>query len=226
MDTARSFGALRVRWIATGRWRENCYLVHHAPTGEQLLIDPGGDAADVARLVEDEGEGLKHILLTHGHYDHVGACAALSKRYGVPCRLHAADRRLLLHAPMYGLRWDRKRVEPITSYVTFAEDPDVELGGQRVMTFGCPGHTKGGVAYGFGAFVFTGDTLLHEQVGRTDLPGGDEEALRGSVDRLLTDLSPEVVLFGGHGPPWTVEQAQAWWRAVDGPLPRFDMQVG
>ncbi|MCA9624047.1 MAG: MBL fold metallo-hydrolase, partial [Myxococcales bacterium] len=155
MTETHRLGDFEVHRIPTGRWKENCYVVHHSPSGDQLAIDPGADLEAIVPVVEAGGGTLRHILLTHGHYDHVGAVADLSERYGVPCHLHRKDKRLLLHAPMYGMRWDKKKVRPIKQFVTYEEDASFELGGVLLEVVPCPGHTLGGVTYGFGAFAFT-----------------------------------------------------------------------
>lgn len=226
MSEPVQFGDFVVHRVPTGRWKENCYLVRHAPSSEQLLIDPGADEELITPLVDAGGGVLKYILLTHAHYDHVGAVANLSERYDLPCHLHKADKRLLLHAPMYGIRWDKKKIRPIKNFVTYEDDPGFSLGGQAIDLVRCPGHTKGGVAYGFGAFVFTGDTLLYKRVGRTDLPGGDEDVLREAVSALLARYDEDVTILGGHGKPWTVAEARRWWENVKAAPPKFDMPTG
>lgn len=225
-ETTHHRGDFAVQIVPTGRWKENCYVVRHQPSGEQLLIDPGADEDKIIPLIESGGGTLKWILLTHAHYDHVGAVASLSEKYELPCRLHRDDKRLLLHAPMYGIRWDRKKIRPIKDFVTFEEDPHFELGGCPIELIRCPGHTKGGVSYGMGDFVFTGDTLLYKRVGRTDLPGGDEGVLRASVTHVLQHYDEHVLIFGGHGKPWTVAEARRWWEHARAAPPKFDMPTG
>lgn len=221
--TTQTFGDFVVLSVPTGRWRQNCYLVHHSPTRRQLLIDPGADAAVLEAMVLTHGTFLDHMLLTHAHYDHVGAAAAMSRRFGLSCQIHKADKRLLLHAPMYAGRFEKKKLEPVKNFVTFEQPPEFEFGGQVITALTCPGHTSGGMVYSLGEFVFTGDSLLYEKVGRTDLPGGDDAQLCRSVVRLLDYYPAEFTIFTGHGRPWRVSEARIWWKKVDGMPPKFDM---
>ena len=104
-------GHYRVKTLVTGgTWKENCYIVQH-DSGDLCLIDPGDDAEEIISVVEESQGTPRKILLTHAHHDHVGAAAAVSRRFDIPCELHQADLRLLHHAPMYGLRFANKKIE-------------------------------------------------------------------------------------------------------------------
>jgi len=207
------FGSCTVTCIVTGaEWRQNSYIVSNEPSRHAVLIDPGDDAEVIIRHVEERGENVTRILLTHSHHDHVGAAARVSAHFKVPCELHSQDVRLLMHAPMYALRFANKRIVPVSDYRAFealssSEEPAV----RSVHT---PGHTKGSVCYLFDGFVMTGDTLLYKHVGRTDLPGASAEQIVMSIDLLLGELADESVIFSGHGKPWTVGEAKQWWQEV------------
>src|SRR3990167_42154 len=106
VETAISLGEYRIVTIVTGdSWRENCYLVHHLASRELALIDPGDDSDSIVRAVVESDAGLRHILLTHAHHDHVGAVAALCQRFSLACNVHKGDARLMRHAPMYAMRF-------------------------------------------------------------------------------------------------------------------------
>jgi hydroxyacylglutathione hydrolase len=217
VEATLSLGQHRILRIVTGEaWRENCYLVTHIPSGEMALVDPGDDADSVIHAVLGGGTRLHHILLTHAHHDHVGAVAALCRRFGLACNVHKDDARLLRQAPMYAMRFARKLIEPPAPFRVFEDQPALQLGEGSVQVIHTPGHTSGSVCYDFGGFVFTGDTLLHQRVGRTDLPGGDAKLLAASVSRLVERLPGETVMFPGHGRPWTLAEARNWWQGVAG----------
>jgi hydroxyacylglutathione hydrolase len=199
--------------ITDPRWKENCYIVQHQTSREQVLIDPGDRADAIMQAIADGGGQLRHILLTHTHFDHVGAAAAISKLFGLPCRLHKDDVRLLHHAPMYALRFAGKSIEMPVSYQALDDKP-LQFGEQTIEVIHTPGHTRGSVCYQIGGLLFTGDTLLRQRVGRTDLPGGDPVPLKESINRLLTELPEDTPLFPGHGRPWTIGEARAWWSAA------------
>lgn len=92
-------GNYKVVTTPTGRWRENCYLVRHVPTGDLVLIDPGDDAHLILKAIEDEGSQLKLIILTHAHHDHVGAVKSVCEKFQMHFYLHKDDVKLLNRAP-------------------------------------------------------------------------------------------------------------------------------
>ena len=213
VQTVFNLGEYRIITIMTGEpWKENCYLVTYMPSGEQALIDPGDDPDFIIQAVLDSGARLRYILLTHAHHDHVGAVAALCRRFDLPCDVHKGDARLLRHAPMYAWRFAGKQIEPPKPFRVYEDQPTFQLGQQRIEVIHTPGHTYGSVCYYFGDFVFTGDTLLYQHVGRTDLPGANADQLAVSVSQLVERLPGDVVIFPGHGQKWTLAEAQAWWQ--------------
>ena len=217
-----TIGGYRIIKVVTGQpWMENCYLVSHSPSGEQALIDPGDDADSIIQAILENGTQLQYILLTHAHHDHVGAVAALCRHFDLPCRVHKNDVRLLRHAPMYALRFANKRIQAADRIEVFDEKGYFPLGEQLIQVIHTPGHTAGSVCFSFNNFVFTGDTLLNQYIGRTDLPGGDKALLKSSVNQLLPRLTSETILFPGHGKLWTVEQADTWWKKVAESAPEF-----
>jgi hydroxyacylglutathione hydrolase len=217
MQRIRSYA---VSTIPTGApWHENAYVVVDEAAREVAVVDPGGRADDIARCIDDAGGTLARVLLTHAHHDHIGAASALCRRYGVPCEFHVGDQRLLRHAPMYALRFAGERIEVPGDPRPFAETATLAFGGGTLEVIATPGHTGGSVCYALPGLVFSGDTLLREAVGRTDLPGGDAEALRRSVTHLLDRLAPDIVIFPGHGEPWLVREAEAWWTEAQHRLP-------
>jgi hydroxyacylglutathione hydrolase len=220
VESTHSVGPYRILRIVTGEiWRENCYLAIHAPSGQMALVDPGDDADSIIRATVESGTRLQHVLLTHAHHDHVGAVAALYRRFGLACEVHDDDVRLLRHAPMYALRFAQKQIETPAPFRAFKDQPTFHVGEQPVQVIHTPGHTSGSVCYNFGGFVFTGDTLLYQRVGRSDLPGGDPKLLVASVNQLLERLPGDTVVFPGHGRPWTLGEARTWWGGAAGSAP-------
>jgi glyoxylase-like metal-dependent hydrolase (beta-lactamase superfamily II) len=205
---------MTVTTIVTGqRWKQNCYLLEHPASGDAVVIDPGDDADEIWRALSARGSRLRYILLTHGHYDHVGAAASIARMSGLPCSLHRADTRTLRHAPAYGLRFEGKRVEPVDleDVTLFDDGQTFPLAGYDITAIHTPGHTPGSVVYCVAGRAFTGDTLFHRRIGRTDLPGGDAATLESSIERLLDRLDDDTVVLPGHGRPSTIGDVRAWW---------------
>jgi len=201
-------------FVTGGAWKENCYLVRHVDTCELALIDPGEDDGRIIEAVQNRGNMLRYILLTHAHHDHVGGVASLARKFGIPCHVHPNDVRLLHHAPMYAWRFAQKRIEAPKPYIAHSDQADLQLGKRLLSVIHTPGHTSGSVCYVIGGAVFTGDTLLFQHVGRVGLPGADAQLMKESISCLICQLPPETVILPGHGRSWTMGEAQQWWQSV------------
>jgi len=196
-------------------------MVCHMPSIEAAVIDPGGNADDIIGTVLGDSVTVRRILLTHAHHDHVGAVAALCRRFRIACEIHKGDARLLRHAPMYALRFGGKHFEAAEPSNAFDGPWVIQLGLRQINVVHTPGHTAGSVCYDFGGFLFTGDTLLYHHVGRTDLPGGDATLLNRSIQNLLDIFPDDTVLFPGHGRVWTIGEARLWWHEASVLPPQY-----
>jgi len=205
-------GDFQITTIVTDEpWSVNCYLARHILSGEQILIDPGDAAKRIEQMVTDYGGKLKAILLTHAHHDHVGAVADICRHFAASCYLHKADARLMRQAHTYALVFAARHIEPFLN-VSLYEKGNLNIDGWPIDAVKTPGHTPGSVCYDFGGFIFTGDTLLYQYVGRTDTPGANEGQIASSVGGLMERLSEQVVIFPGHGRAWTAGEAKVWWK--------------
>jgi hydroxyacylglutathione hydrolase len=220
----RQFAVTRV--MTGDPWRENCFIVEETQTREAAIFDPGAAPEVIAGCIEESNATVSHVLLTHAHHDHVGAVQETTTRFGVPCRLHAADVKLLRQAPLYALRFARRKIAAATSIEAFDDHQrEFQLGHSSFQVMPTPGHTAGGVCFVFPGFVITGDTLLFEHIGRTDLPGSSRETLMASVDALLGRLDDADTLFPGHGRSWTVGGARSWWATARSAPPALEQHA-
>jgi glyoxylase-like metal-dependent hydrolase (beta-lactamase superfamily II) len=216
-DFTTQHGALTLTAVVTDPpWFENCYIVQHSQTGEQLVIDPGSNPERILAALKANGGPVREILLTHGHPDHLGAVRALQEALDVPCRGHEDEAPMVANIADYARRRLGMSVEVPLSFVPFPTGTGFTLGDQSFTAIPTPGHTPGGVCYAFDGFVLTGDTLFNHGVGRTDLPGGDQRLLVGSISTLLDQLPADAFLYSGHGPRWGVDEARPWWSAMRG----------
>jgi glyoxylase-like metal-dependent hydrolase (beta-lactamase superfamily II) len=213
----------RIDTIITGDpWKENCYLLGHVSSGELALIDPGDDVNGIVAEIEKVGMTPSHILLTHAHHDHVGAVAAACRKFNLSCEIHKDDVRLLRQAAMYAWTFAHRKIETPSALRIFDAGHALSLGDQTVEIIHTPGHTPGSVCFSIGSAVFTGDTILNQHVGRTDLPGSDAAVLKASVNKLLELVRDDALLLPGHGRPWTGAEARAWWRGAAAAPPSLD----
>lgn len=204
--------------VSSPPWYQNCYIVRHKPSGEMVIIDPGGDAAQIIDAVkgQQERDGGKPVAiwLTHGHPDHLGAARAVETALNLPTIAHNDEKPVIDRASDLNRAFTGQGQDGPADLHLFQGEPDFALGGATVKTILTPGHTPGGVCFDFGGFVVTGDTLFRHGVGRTDLPGGSEAKLWDSIGRLLGKVAPEARLFSGHGPDWGADEARRWWRMM------------
>jgi glyoxylase-like metal-dependent hydrolase (beta-lactamase superfamily II) len=129
----------------------------------------------------------------------------------LPCRAHKDEEPIVAGAPKWAGALMQRQLHGPKAISYFSGEPTLDFGDFSVRVVFTPGHTPGGVCFVFDGFVFTGDTLFNQGIGRTDLPGGDGQTLVGSLTRLLAELDDSLLVFSGHGPSWTVGEAKPWW---------------
>ena len=189
---------MKIRKIPVGMLQENCYFVSDE-NGETAVIDPGDEADRLLGLLQSGGLTPRCILLTHGHFDHVGAAAALAERYHCPVYLPEADR--ALPARLTG--------GPLPQTRALHEGDELAVGALRFRVLETPGHSAGSVSLLCCDALFSGDTIFAGgSWGRTDFPGGSEPALRASLRRLAA-LPPQTRVFPGHGSETTIAAERA-----------------
>lgn len=192
---------MEIKMIKTGLLQENTYVISKA--GNCVVIDPGADLNKINSYLNSKNLKTKAILLTHGHYDHIGAAKELS--IIEKCNIYASlyDKEIIEDADKNGsLRFAKKEIK-LDSVVYFEEEVVLEIGEFNIEVIFLPGHTPGGVGYIIGDGVFTGDTLFKGTCGRTDLYGGDKKNLKKSLEYLFT-LDNSFKVFPGHGETTTI----------------------
>jgi hydroxyacylglutathione hydrolase len=182
----------------------NAYLVEHTATRKAVVIDPGGDGEAILGEVSGLGLTVEKILLTHGHFDHVGAVGLLRERTGASVYIHPADVERMAGARRQGLIFGLSVSDPPAPDVLVEEGDTVAFQDQEFLVAHTPGHTPGCVSYIVGKRAFVGDLIFAGSIGRTDLPGGDHRQLIESVLTKIFPLPDETILFPGHGPATTV----------------------
>ncbi|MBE5901604.1 MAG: MBL fold metallo-hydrolase [Lachnospiraceae bacterium] len=185
---------MKIMGIPVGMIQENCYIAYGEESSQALIVDPGDWADRLIELLTEKKLTPVAILLTHGHFDHIGGVEALREHYKIPVYATKAEQEVLQNTAMSMAGFTLKTDEIVS------DGQELLLGGMKVKVLETPGHTPGGCCYYFpeeGA-LFSGDTLFCESVGRTDFPGGDMSKLvRGIREKLMT-LPEEVTVYPGH----------------------------
>ena len=195
---------LLVHQLSVGPLQVNCFVVACQKTREAMVIDPGGEGPQILHLAESSGYQVKQIVNTHGHFDHIGANQQVKDATGAVLMMHEADLLLLQnarnHAQAYGLT-----VSPSPDPDKFLNEGDVfSVGEQSFSVFHVPGHSPGSICLLSDGHLFVGDVLFAGSIGRTDLPGGDFDALVEGVREKLFRLPAETIVHPGHGPDTTI----------------------
>jgi glyoxylase-like metal-dependent hydrolase (beta-lactamase superfamily II) len=194
-----------VEQLPLGSIGTNCYLVRADRTAaEAAVIDPGADAAEIRLALARSGATCNAILLTHSHYDHLGALADLAEGTGAPVWLPEAEREVFERPNDFygGLGVSLRGFEGDATLLAGGET--VDAAGITFQVVSVPGHSPGHLAYYADGCLFSGDVLFAGSVGRTDLPFGDWDTLLDSIRRLAEAYPPETRVFPGHGPTTTL----------------------
>lgn len=197
-------GQLNAGIVPVTPFQQNCTILFDADDKTGVVVDPGGDVEQILAALKSNGIKVAAIWLTHGHIDHAGGAMELKEALGVDIiGPHEADRMLLdnleAQAERFGLTGAVRNCVP-DRFLT--EGEVVSFGDHKFEVLHCPGHAPGHVVYynRDAKFAHVGDVLFQGSVGRTDLPGGDHEALIRSIKDKLLPLGDEIGFICGHGP--------------------------
>jgi hydroxyacylglutathione hydrolase len=195
--------ALAVDSYELGPIGTNCYIVRaERDAAEAVVIDPGAEAERLRTELAGMGARCAAILITHGHWDHLGGVADLAETTGAPVHM-AEDERMLLE-DINSFTQFTSELRPYTPDVLLQGDETLELAGISFATLRVPGHSPAHLAYHADGCLFSGDLVFAGSVGRTDLPGADWDTLVESVRMLVDRFPPETIVYPGHGPETTL----------------------
>ena len=188
-----------VRCFTVGQIAENCFVVRRDGADRGLIVDPGDEPERILHAVDELGLGIDAILLTHTHFDHIGAVAPVAKATGAPVHCPEIEVPVLANImsftpPPFG---------PFESYdadETVSGGERLELAGMEIDVIFTPGHSPGHVTYSIPdeQALFSGDVLFQGSIGRTDLPGGDGPTLMESIRGLVEGCPEETTVYPGH----------------------------
>ena len=191
---------MEVRVFTVGPVQENCFLFRQERSDRALIVDPGEEAPRILGAVEELGLTVEAVLVTHCHFDHIGAVAPVANATGAPVYVSEIEKPVLADIMSY-VPW--AGFGPYESYEadhTLKGGETLRLAGFEIEVLFTPGHSPGHLTYSIRdeQAVFSGDVLFQGSVGRTDLPGGNWDTLLASIASLVDTLPPETLVYPGH----------------------------
>lgn len=197
---------MKVIPISVGTFQVNCYLAVSS-THQALVVDPGEDAGIIAVTLRQNKLSVAAYLITHGHMDHVGGLAEMTRTFPAPVAIHPKDEAWAFSPANQMLPYYERPDRPKSIERLLADGQTFEDGGLHYEVIATPGHSPGGVCFYFPSekVIFTGDTLFLGTIGRTDLEGSDETLMTKSL-KHLAQLPDDTVVYPGHGPQTTIGQ--------------------
>ena len=201
---------MKVLSLIVGPVRTNCYIAFDESTREGFLVDPGDDAAVILDAVRKNSLHITHILLTHGHFDHILALPEVKKATGAQIGIHALDAENLnsITGSLYARFCGGSGFIPMSPDFLFGEGARILAAGTTFTVLHTPGHTPGSCCFDSGEVLFTGDTLFAVSCGRVDFDGGDPAAMQASLARLSA-LPGDRACYPGHDRAFTLGSARA-----------------
>ncbi len=190
--------------ITVGSLDTNCYILYDN-MGQGVIIDPGADPELILAQIDKKKLNIEKIILTHGHFDHIGGADTIKAKTGAKIAIHNQDEELLLDgyknlSRMMGADYKLEGVD-----ILLEEGDTIQIGNDKLYVIHTPGHTKGGLCLLLeGRGIFTGDTLFMYSVGRTDFYGGDHDILIKSIIEKIMPLDDHLMIYPGHGPTSTI----------------------
>lgn len=190
---------MKIERFVLGDFEVNSYLIIN--NKETVLIDAGFEPDVVAEYIMINNLELKAILLTHAHFDHIGGLEEIRERFNVDVYIHKNEAEWLINPSFNGSKdfpfFGEVSCNPASKLLT--DNDELVFGDLKIQIIHTPGHTPGGVSYLINRWLFTGDTLFNNSIGRTDLWGGNYKQLIDSIKNKIFKLSNEVVIYPGHG---------------------------
>ena len=190
---------IKLYTLTLGAYQTNTYIFHEENSKTCCVADPGYQADTILDSLAKLGLDLEAILLTHGHFDHVGAVKELAAETGCKVFIHAAESTM---PPMM-------TAGPLYYTHTYGEGDTLRLAGLDISVLHTPGHTPGSVCLLCGSILLSGDTLFAGSCGRTDLPGGDWATIRDSLGRIAS-MEADFRVFPGHGESTTLSREKQY----------------
>ncbi len=201
---------LMVETLVVGPLFSNCYIIWDDSEKLGAIIDPGDDAEIILETIKKLGIRIKYILVTHGHFDHVGAVAEIKKETGVEFLAHKDDLFFIEESENAAKRWGIIIKQPPNPDRYIKDGDKIDIGKYSLKVIYTPGHSPGGVSFLNDKMIFSGDTIFQGSIGRTDFRKGSIKDLTKSIKERLYTLPDDTIIYTGHGPNTTVGEEKIY----------------
>lgn len=193
----------RIHTLVVGRLQTNCYILESNSTA--LVIDPGDEPERILRFLTDIKVKPSRVIATHTHFDHVLGVSGIRTALNIPFLIHHDDLSMLESMQSQVQQFMGLTVPPPPRVDGFLKDGEsFTVGHDTVKVLHTPGHSPGSISLAGRGYVFTGDALFNQSIGRTDLPGGDLGTLVRSITDRLFNLDDDTIVYPGHGPETSI----------------------
>jgi hydroxyacylglutathione hydrolase len=186
-----------LKQLQVGHMAVFAYIISDMESGEGIVVDPGANIDGILSEARNNRVNIKYIINTHGHVDHIAGNAELKEKTGAKIIIHEGDADMMVSHPFIIMRMFRAQPSPPAD-VRVSEGDTIELGTMKLEVIHTPGHSPGSMCLYTQGYVLTGDTLLVESVGSTNLVGSSREALYSSIREKLLTLPDDTVVLPGH----------------------------
>ena len=196
---------IKTDFVVSGDFEVNCFLVYEDISKKAVVIDPGYDGKSVINKIDSLGLKPELLINTHGHFDHIFSDDMIREKYNIPLAIHKDDIEMLASAELNSSTVIEEPITVKNPEIIFDKDETKETSFCKYSVIHTPGHSKGSVCILIDDMLFAGDTVFYGSIGRTDLFGGDYDAIISSLNKIKA-LPKETKIFPGHGPVTTLER--------------------
>ncbi len=192
---------MNTKRIVVSDYQSNCYIIWDK-NNKCGIIDPGSDSQKITAFINDRELKPEKILLTHGHFDHIGAAKTISEKYDIPVYVNEKEMVVVKEGGvMFGMEFDIPK-----NIVFFNDGDEISIGNEKIKVIETPGHTAGSSCFLVDNLLYSGDTLFLGTIGRWDFPTGSLDELKNSVLKTLFSLPEDITVYPGHGFSTTIKK--------------------
>lgn len=200
---------ITIKSLVLGDIYTNTYIIKDETTGKLAVVDPACESDILINTIKELGSNLEYVLLTHGHFDHIGGVASILKEFSPKVVIGELETKLLNTPSLNGSAWHNLHIDEVVVNVKLKDNDTFMLGDTEIKYISTPGHTSGSGCYIVDDVIFSGDTLFCQSIGRTDFPTSSGRDMMLSLMRL-NDLKGDYIVYPGHDVSTTLDNERKY----------------